>query len=143
MVTKRIDVITQKIHDVLDGAKDTFTPKVAAVYYGDQEKIPIFPAIAVEGGTKSRTLKATRTWAIGLEVTIYIHHGQVQSSEITRKETDSLAEQIEDVLHARLTMDGDVIFGFVNRADSGVAMRDDVMLRTTRMTWGATSEERF
>ena len=76
-------------------------------------------------------------------MTLYLHHGRVQSSEVSRKETDSLAEQLEDLLHAKLTMDENVIFGFVTLVDSGVSTRGDVMLRTTRMTWEATSKERF
>lgn len=147
MPTKRVDVIVQKIIDIYDGNKEAFEPSVARVYYGDQALIDTFPAICVEGGTKTRTLSgqgATRKFALEVGVTIYIHHGQVQSSTITRAETDSLAEQAEDILHADITLDGLVIAGWVTRSDHGVALRaNNVMLRTTRMVWEAQTREQF
>jgi hypothetical protein len=141
--TKRIDDIVNKLKDILDGSKETFTPKIAAVYYGGQDLIPTYPSIAVEGGRKLRELVATRTFNVSLQATIYIYHGKVQESTITNEEVDVLSEQVEDLLHGNLTMDGLVIFGYVRRIDPGVALRSDVMLRTTRMIWQADSRERF
>jgi hypothetical protein len=141
--TKRVDDIVNKLKDVLDGAKETFTPKVAAVYYGGQDLIPEYPSIAVESGTKLRTFAGTHMWNVELRATIYVYHGKVQESTITNEEVDVLSEQVEDLLHGNLTMDGLVIFGFVRRVDPGVALRSDVMLRTTRMIWQADSRERF
>lgn len=142
--TKRIDMIVLKIIDVLDGVKEAFEPAVDKVYYGDQELIPTYPAIAVEGGRKIRRLNnAGSHFDLTLSTTIWVHHGEVQSSEITSREIDSLSEQVEDQLHGNVRMDGAVIFGYVVDTTPGVRVRGDVMLRTTRLTWEATSKERF
>lgn len=141
--TKRVDEIVQKLVDILDGAKDTFTPKVQAVYYGDQDKVPAYPAIAVSGGQKRRDIIALHKFEVVLRATIFVYHGEVQSSEITNKQVDVLSEQVEDLLHGNLTMDGLVVNGFITRNDPGVSLRSDVMIRTSRMLWEAKSRETF
>ena len=143
--TKRTDVIVRKQVEILDGSKEVFEPKIANVYYGQQELMPEFPCVAIEGSTKIRSLPqgATHEWYITLGTTLYVYHEKVQASTITREETDSLVEQIEDLLHGNLRMDGLVIFGYVTRSDPGTTIRRDIMLRTTRMSWEGRSKERF
>lgn len=143
--TKRTDVIVRKQVEILDGLKEVFEPKLANVYYGQQELMPEFPCIAIEGSTKLRSLPtgATHFWRVDIGTTLYVYHEKVQSSTVTREETDALVEQIEDMLHGNLTMDGLVIFGYVTRSDPGTAVRRDTMLRTTRMSWEGRSKERF
>lgn len=114
------------------------------VYYGDEDLIPKFPAVSVQGGRKNRTIATTRQFEVALTVQINIYFGKVQSSEINTKETEELAEAIEDLLHTNKTMDGSVVFGYVSRTDPGTARAPNgVMIKTSRMFWEGRAREMF
>lgn len=112
------------------------------VYYGDQEKIPDFPSVGVEGFPKQRRIIGTHQFEVTLRTGIYLYHGALQASYTTKEEADLLVEAIEDTLHADYTLDGLVVFGYVTRTAPGFAMKD-VMVRTVRLEWESTSRELF
>ncbi len=133
--------MTQKVVDILEGESTRLGLK--GVYFGDQELIPEYPAVTVEPGTKTRTIRALHEYELNLTTTIYLYHGKVQSSETTMKENTALAEELEDVLAEHRKMDGVIINSIVTRMDPGIVRRNDVMRRVTRITLEALSKELF
>ena len=135
--------LTQKIRDILEFNKEVLG--VQRIYYGQQDLIPDYPAIVVESGTKDRGLidGSTRRFEIILRCTIFVYIGKVQSSEVTEAEAEQLAEQVEDVLHTDMTIGNSVVFGYVTQSTPGVALRQQTMIRTIRLTWEGQSRQTF
>lgn len=138
---KRADDLVRTIKTILESNMDALG--LRGVYYGDQDKIPHYPAVSVQSGGKDREQRSLHEWGLVLKATIFVHHGKVQSSEITLEEMDGLVEEIENVIHGNLTLNGTVIFGFVTSVEPGVFLRDEVMVRSTRMSYEAQSKEVF
>jgi len=105
--------------------------------------VPEFPAVMLESGLKSRSIAGTHRFDVTLTVTMLLIHGKLQSSTITKEETERLAESIEDVLHEDHTLNGRVVFGYVTSILPGTTRITDVMYRATRIVWEALSKEGF
>jgi hypothetical protein len=72
-----------------------------------------------------------------------LEHGQIQSTEINKRESEELSELVEQKLHEDFTLGGLVLFGFVSGIDPGVRFRESEMIRATRLTWEGLSREGF
>jgi len=119
---------------------------IKRVYWGDQEKIPEYPAICVAPFPKDRALSgegATHRFAITHRIGIHVYHGQVQSSELNHRIATSLAEDVEQLLHKNTDMADMVIFGYVTRMQPGFSMKEQTMVKVTRLLWEARSRETF
>lgn len=138
---KRVDDLVRTLKTILEANMTQLG--LQGVYYGDQDKIPHYPAATVQSGGKDRTQRSLHEWGIILRATIFIHHGKVQSSEVTLEEMDGIVEEVENVVHGNLTLNGSVIFGYITTVNPGVALRGEVMVRSTRMTYEAQSKEVF
>lgn len=112
--------------------------EIKDVWYGDQNNIPRFPAVAVEPGPFNRGLSGIggkgRT---DNTITVYllVYNNNIKDVQKTRQDTDQLAEQLMDVLHEDVTMGGLVIHGFVNTIEPGYTVRGNNLLRSSRVTW--------
>lgn len=137
----RAPVITQRIVDILIENADELTLK--GVYYGYQQLIPTFPALSVESGRKARAGSGTHRFEIQFSVLMMLEHGQIQSTEINKRESEELSELVEAKLHEDFTLGGLVLFGYVAGIDPGVRFRESEMIRATRLTWEAVSREGF
>lgn len=143
-LTKSSPVITRRIVTLLDEQKEVLELK--RVYYGDQDLIPEYPVACVESFPKDRALDvpgSTHKFSIVLRCGIWIYHGALQSSEVTKEEADIFTDRVEDMLHTDFRMNGLVIFGYVSRVDPGVVLRTGAMVQATRLTWEGVSREIF
>lgn len=131
--------VTQKIVDILDGQKVALG--IAAVYFGDRTLIPEFPSVVCESGVKERDLVATKQYGLILRTDVYIYHGKIQSDEANRKETEQFAEAVEAVLLQNATLDGLVIYGFVESMATGRIVKASAMIRATRLVFRAVSRK--
>jgi hypothetical protein len=142
--TKSIVETVDRIKVILEAEQENLG--IMAVYYGRTEKIPDYPAICVEGGTKRRALSgegASRKFAIDLAVELYVYFGTIDSAQENTRENELLTERVEDVLHQHFSLDGAVIFGFVTRIEPGVSYRGETMVKVSRITWEARSRQTF
>ena len=137
----RSPVVTQRVFDILTENADELTLK--GVYYGYQQLIPTFPAISIESGAKARGGAGTHRFEIRFSVLMMLEHGQIQSTEINKKESEELSELVEQKLHEDFTLGGLVLFGYVTGIDPGVRFRESEMIRATKLTWEAISREGF
>lgn len=138
---------TQYLLTALDLGLVQTSHDFARAYYGDQRLIPHFPAICCESVDKDRDLgphASSHKWSITLRTHIIIYHEKIQSSQLTKKEDELLAEIVEDYLHTDLTLGNNIIFGYVTRVRPGVAVAPDrVMLRATRLEYEGKSRQTF
>jgi len=136
--------IAQFLFDQLD---DNKTPLgLTDVFYGDQEKIPRVPAVAVESGTKSREINgAPRRTLNTITAYLIIYHSKIDASvQVTRKEVDLLAEAVESLVHSNSTMDGLVIHSLVTEIQSGYSAKGKTdIYRSARLTVTATSQSQL
>jgi hypothetical protein len=129
-------LIAEAIFDVIDAAKATFTTPVEDVFYGDQDRIRTTPTICVEPSDKTRSLTGAPNMTENqFEVFILVYHNKVQDNQLTRKEVDQLAYEIEFLLHQDLQLGGLLIHGFVDRSESGYVYKSGTLYRTARMTF--------
>lgn len=140
-LTDKSTPVTQKMHDILEARKVPLG--LADVYYGDQDQIPTFPAACVFSGPRTRRVTETGKPEVVISVTIIIYFGRIQSSELNIKRTEEISEAVEDELHKNRSMDGLVVHGYVTSVDPGVALKNDVMIKATRITWEARSQKLF
>lgn len=135
--------VTQAIIDVLDAAPSKAITGLQDVYYGFQNLVPRYPSALVESFPKQRRIITTQQFEVELRVGILIVHGKIQSTEITKKETEQVAELVESELHNDFQLGDTILFGYVTRIDPGVARQETEMVRATRLLWEGTSREVF
>lgn len=110
-----------------------------AAYYGDQNNIPVAKAAVVMPGIKRRVQEGvggpggrSRNY---MEVLIFIHNSTVGDEGTQRLVTDQLAEAVEALLHADVTVGGIIIHGFVENMDPGITFINGSQFRTVQMTY--------
>ena len=114
-LTDRIDVFTGAVFDLLVVNKTNLG--LEDIWYGDQNKTPTTPCVAVESGTKAREMNgAPRRVLVGFVVYLLLYLEKIQDLQLNRKESEKLAEDIEGVLHADATFGGLVIHSHVERS---------------------------
>jgi hypothetical protein len=136
--------VTQKIIDLLDVAQGALGIK--AVSYGEQELMPDFPWVSVQSGPKTKEQSSTGRFKVQFTVIIHIWHGRVQSSEVTRKQTEQIAEGVVNELENHFDLDGafpGFVFGYVRLVEPGSLPREGVMVRVTRLQWVGEAREDF
>ena len=122
---------------------------IKAVFYGDQSRIPITPAVCIEPGTKNRNLNGMpRRTEIEMTVFLIIYHYQLNTPEVIREDNDLLAERLEDVLHLDAQLknalgEATVIDSLVTSIESGFQQRRNSLFRASRLTFEARSQEQL
>lgn len=107
------------------------------VAYGDHKNIPTGKAVTVASGTKLRELAGVagpggRTKNT-MEVVASVFYSVLENEETARLACDTLAENIEDLLHTDTTMGGIIIHGFVQEWVPGVIFRETSMFRVVQL----------
>jgi hypothetical protein len=139
--TKLVEV-AGTLHAVMDTAKADLG--LQAVYYGDQNKIPVTPVACIEPDTKTRLLRsATRVTDIDFTIFIIIYLQRIQSPQTNRIGSDAIAEDIEDFLHQDPTLGGILIHSYVASVNSGYVTKSDGLVRACRLQYTGRSYERL
>lgn len=116
-------------------------------FVGYNEKLrPEYPAVIVMPGMKTKTLHATHTFNVAMEVSILVYHANLNSRTSTRTEDDlQLVENIEQLIErGEMNMEGQVIFAFVRNAIPGtVARPTGEQVIGTRMVVEVLSQAKF
>lgn len=139
---------TEQTQYILDLLTNQFVPDTFRTsFYGDQDLIPAFPSFIAESTDMDRELGgkgSTHRFSLILRTHLIIYHEKIQSSQITRKEDEALAEQIDDFMQTDMTLDGNIIFGYVERIRPGIVVKPGrVMLRATRLEYAGVSRQTF
>jgi hypothetical protein len=117
---------------------------IAAIYYGDQERIPKSPTVCIEPDIKDSPLYAAGRQTRPM-FTIYflIYHSEVRNVQSNRRDSDALAERIEDFLNSDPQMGGLVVHGYVSQSASGYSPKTDSLMRSNRLTFTAESRHQL
>jgi|SRR5262245_5719582 len=116
---------------------------IAAVFYGDQIKIPVTPTVCVESDNKTYELAGIpRAMRVELFTYILVYHAAVKDTQVTRKECEAFTEEIITFLNAaeRYSMGGLVTHNNVRTAEFGYARRSGILMQTTRISHVALSK---
>ena len=139
-------VIAQLCLDKIEAAMATFDLPVQDVFFGDQDRLPRTPAVCIEPSTKSRTLAGAPNMTLNeFEIFFLVYHLAVQGNQITRKEVDHLAYQIEFLFHQDLQLKNggatpNLIHGYVRSHESGYVYKGNTLYRTARLTYIGTNK---
>jgi hypothetical protein len=114
----------------------------------DEELIPQYPAILVQTDSINRELHATRQFYVEFNLDLWIFHAELSVSTAVRSRKDiELATAVRKLLHDNNTLDGHIIFGYVNGEFPGISARviqaNMVTIVTTRLTWSGENRVPF
>lgn len=106
----------------------------------DEALVPEFPAVLVQTDRTQRELHATQQYLVRFHLDLWVFHAELASGTAVRSRKDiELATVIRKLLHANRTLDGHIIFGFVDGEFPGRSYRVIDAMRTgiltTRLTW--------
>lgn len=132
--------IAEAIEAKIVASMGTFSTPVQAVFYGDQDRIAVTPTVCVEPSDKTRELSGAPNMTENtFEIFILVYHNKVQDNQLTRKEVDQVAYEIEQLLHQDLQLKvagvPKLIHGFVMRNESGYVFKGGTLYRTARLTY--------
>ena len=127
--------------------EDDITIGLKGVSYGDQEKIPQTPWLAVEPGPMdSVTEGASNRQKHTLTMYLILYLARVQSKQVTRSEIDAMIKKVVEVLHSDTQLgvlpDNLVIQSWVTRREPGYARKGGALLNAARITWPGLSRSR-
>ena len=121
-------------YNLLDDNKATLGLRYIAQH--EESLIPEYPAILLQTDHVTREQHATGLFRVEFHIDLWIFHAELTSGAATRSRKDvELATEIRKLLHSKRTMDGHIIFGFVDGEFPGVTARAGTTIVTTRLTW--------
>lgn len=137
-----IPEVAEALFDKLEANKVVLG--IQAVYYGDQNRLPVTPAVCIEPDAKTNTLKsAFRMVSLDFKVYILIYHSQVTSPQDNRRNADALAEAVETLIHADKDLGGRVIHCMIDEIASGYVTKGNSLVRASRLTFSALSQNQL
>jgi hypothetical protein len=147
-LTPDLEDIAEYIEALLNTNKATLvstdgSPPVVIqdVWFGEQEKYPRVPCIAVEPDDAPVTLSGpTYRGETNFSVFVLIFHAGVQDNQLTRKQVGQIGKVTQHLLNADPQMGGLLISGFVANNQSGYVYRSGTMYRTVRLTYTGMSK---
>lgn len=141
-LTASLVEVSESLYNKFEAAKGTLG--IGAVFYGDQNRLPVTPALCVEPDGKTNTLKsAFRVIAIEFKVYVLLYHGSVTSPQDNRRAADALAEAVETLIHADRTLGGLVTHCMVDEVASGYITKGSTLIRSSRLTFSAISQNQL
>jgi hypothetical protein len=141
-LTDSLKVFSEYLETLLETHKGTLG--IVDIYYGDQSRIPRTPSACVDPGEKFQQLNgAPRRVAITLTTYVLIYHNPVKGVEALSKESDAIAEAVENRIHLNPTFDGLVIDSLVSRIEYGYQTRGNTLYRVSRLTVEGRSQEQL
>jgi hypothetical protein len=129
----RLDVIADAVYQLVLARKADIG--ALDVWFGEHDKLPRLPAVCVAGDTKQREnygapRRVTNTFTVRLD--LYI--AKVAPQADIDRDSLTVAEQLEAVLHEDLTFGGLVVGSLVTSSEQGVVDKSGTRYRTARLT---------
>jgi hypothetical protein len=126
------------IVDLLNDNKATLGLRYIAQH--DEELIPQYPCVLVQTDRTDTSQHATGQFAKIFNIDLWVFHAELTVGRATRSRMDiELATAVRRLLHSNYTLNGHIIFGFVNGENPGLTARiigpGVTTIVTTRLTW--------
>lgn len=143
--------LVTKLSEVADAAKLLLEDNAeelgiaeGCIFYGDQERLPGYPAVCVEPDTKKSELYgAGRMTEVNMRVYLLVYHGEVRDVQTNRRDADRLAEAITNLFNADGTFSGIATHCFISESQSGYSNKQNTTLRSSRLQFDLKSQERL
>lgn len=117
---------------------------IKKVVYGDINEVTDSVTVCVAPDSKTATLHNSAPTAKNEHVIIVMIYYAFQTDpEYNHRQSDILAEQLEDILNTDHTYGGLVTFGMVTSLASGYTRKSGELVRTSRLTITAESYDRI
>lgn len=134
------------VHDYLDTHKEEIG--LNYIGYGDEEHLPNFPVAVVTPEPDIRAIKGTHQFERIFNLSVFVYHADLTVNHRIRTQQDmELATAVVRLLHANFTLDGNIVFGFVDGSSPGVVVRGGAttpqQIVSTRLTWTGQGREPF
>lgn len=124
-------------------------PALKNVFYGDPQKIPYNPIIAVESGEQTETPnKIPRGVWVVQNIYIIIYHSKIQEIEEQRRENDQLMVAVKNLLHEDHMLHTDppantdrlALNSLVTQSEPGTIQKGQTLYRASRLTFEIQSQ---
>lgn len=117
------------------------------IFYGDQDRIPGYPTICLEPDVTNFSEPSStylgRKTTVELNFFIFVYHGEVRDPIANRRDADVLATSCKNVVHSHMTGEGRVIYCWVDSITSGYSTKAGTLVRASRLTVKATTQEQL
>lgn len=126
------------LFDLLDNNRASLGLRYVAQH--NEELIPQYPAALLQTDRTDTQQHATGMFRKEFHVDIWVFHAELSSGQATRSRKDiELATEIRKLIHSKYTMDGHIVFGFIDGEFPGISSRvlgsNLTTVLTTRLTW--------
>ena len=116
------------------------------VFYGDQLRVPVTPALCVETGEVEREGNyigsgGMRKVDVNMDINLLVYHSKVTDTETNRRDLDQMLDRIEDFIHADMHMEDQVLWSLCTRIEPGYLTRDGSTMRAGRIVITIRSQE--
>jgi hypothetical protein len=129
------------IYNMVNDMKDSLG--LAAVYFGDTDLKPTYPAVAVQSLGLRREIKGTHKFKILMEHELVMTVFKMGDPQGREDDIHTLIGQIVDVLNNDRSLRDSVIFSMVTEVDMVDVALGSVMVRGATITVQSLSEEVF
>jgi len=140
--TSRSTVVAKAIQTLLDSRKVELD--LDEVYYGDHNNIPVGKAVSITPGNKRRELAGVSgpggRGMNNMEILLLVYYSLLEDEASARFAVDTIAENIEDVLHEDTTLNGIIIHGFVSEWIPGIIHKPGSQFRVVQLNYQAKSK---
>jgi hypothetical protein len=142
VLTASGEVVASAIKAIIEA--DKVALGVVDVFYGDQATLPHTPAVCVSPGTKAREFAgATLTTANMFETYVYVYFGKVQDVQANLHSAQTLADAIEPLVQADITLGGIVISTLCTQNEPGLINKQGSLMMGNRLTFQSMSRTRL
>ena len=126
------------LYDLFDDNRATLGLRYIARH--EEDLIPQYPAMLLQTDRTITEQHATGQFLKNFHIDLWIFHADLAVGQAARSRKDiELATNVRRLLHAHYTLDGHIIFGFVDGEIPGITNRlvagGIVTVVTTRLTW--------
>lgn len=106
----------------------------------DEDLIPQYPAILIQTDRTDTGQHATGQFLKQFNIDLWVFHAELSVGRATRSRKDiELATAVRKLIHGNYTLDGHIVFGFINGEFPGISARilgsALTSVLTTRLTW--------
>jgi hypothetical protein len=141
-LTASAEVVASKVLDIITAAKVALG--VVDTFYGDQSQLPHTPAVCVSPGTKGREFQGATLMTQNIfETYVYVYFGKVQDVQQNLHGSQTLADAIEPIVQADMTLGGIVISTLCTQNEPGLINKMGSLMMGNRLTFQSMSRTRL
>lgn len=117
---------------------------IAFVGSYSEKRMPLYPAVVVVPGPRTKTLPGVSFFTVDFAIDIYVYHGDMKVPHSVRNREDLLlVDKIEAVLESDYTFGHRVVFGYIAETAPGrfhpQGRQNQEIIAGTLMRWVGTS----